>query len=123
MRPPLKAPSLELQTLEFFEYSRPKGERRIVELRRNGFRVCLEYMPELELSQQDVLKEVVSINDVYVPMRYRCRGWLTYYLKMCERLAGGALFVPDPGGPLGQALRRKGFVPVEDLAGFLMLRK
>lgn len=119
----LNAPSLELQTVEFYEHACTAELHDNVALQRYGFRVLLEYVPAIVLSTHGVLSDILVIGDVYVPVRYRGRGWLTYYLKLCSSLVGDALMIADPYGPWGDILRLKGFIPVAEIPGFLMLKK
>lgn len=119
----LQSLSIELATVEFLEQSRARGVTASVDLRSRGFRVAVDYEPELACGHLGTLKEVLSVAEVYVPPRYRRRGWLTCYLKMCERLAGDALFVVDAWGFVREALVRRGFVPVEFAPEFLMLKR
>ena len=119
--PKAKVPSLELQTVEFIMRSRALRTAGSIDLQRHGFRVTVEYEPALSLEQHGVLTDIVAIIDVHVPSCYRRRGWLTYYLSMCELLAGDALFVAGLDAPVHAALLRRGFVPVS--ADFLMLKK
>lgn len=116
-----KVPSLELQTVEFIMHSRALSAAGSIDLQRHGFRATVEYEPALSLEQHGVLTDIVAIIDVHVPSYYRRRGWLTYYLNMCELLAGDALFVASLHTPVREALLRRGFVPV--FADFLMLKK
>lgn len=121
MHPKTPVPSLELQTVAFIMRSRALRAAGSIELQRDGFRVTVEYEPELALAPYGVLTDIVSIIDVHVPSCYRRQGWLTYYLKMCELLAGDALFVAGLDAPLHEALLRRGFVRIS--ADFLMLKK
>lgn len=114
-------PSIELQTVEFVEFARSQGVSRRGELQRGGFRVTLEYQPECSFPRIGTLKDFMLIADVYVPMRYRSRGWLTSYLKMCLMLVSDGLLVCNVNGPVHDALLRMGFEHVAP--GWVMFKK
>ncbi|WP_417069489.1 hypothetical protein [Niveibacterium terrae] len=113
----LQALSVELRTIEFVERSRARGLTASIDLRSRGFRVAVDYEPELACGHLGTLKGVLSVAEVYVPPRYRRRGWLTHYLKMCELLAG------DAWGFVREALVRRGFVSIEFAPEFLVMLK
>lgn len=110
MRTSLQAPSIETQTIELLERLRAESTSRIVNLHCNGFRVTIMYEHEVPHGAHHAFNGLVTISNVWVPLRYRRRGWLTYYLKLCEQFAGDALFVESLYGPVRDALLRRGFV-------------
>ena len=110
MRLPLQAPSIETQTIELLERLRAESTSRIVNLRCNGFRVTIMYEHEVPNGAHRTFNGLLTVSNVWVPLRYRRRGWLTCYLKLCEQFAGDALFVESLYGPVRDALLRRGFV-------------
>ncbi|ANQ84120.1 hypothetical protein dqs_1056 [Azoarcus olearius] len=105
-------PSVELKTVEFILGASEAPASRAVHLRHHGFRVSLEYEPELSVPGVGTFKDVLVITDVYVPPRYRRYGWFRAYLKLCGLLCGEALIVDELYGPVRDALIGYGFVPV-----------
>ncbi|WP_323002858.1 hypothetical protein [Denitromonas sp.] len=116
----LSIPSVELQTIEFVYDARRTGGTHEACLSFNGFHVCLEYNAELTVPRVGVLKATLSVQSVYVPPRYRRRGWLSTYLSLCHLLAEDALFVAGTYGGVRQSLIRDGFEEVAP--GILMCR-
>lgn len=114
-------PSVELQTVEFLEVASEAARGRTAQLRYHGFRVSLEYQPELSIPGVGTFKDILVVSDVYVPPRYRRRGWFMTYLKLCWLLVDEALFVDGVYGPVREALIAYGFeVVLEDV---LMMRR
>ncbi|UGS90975.1 hypothetical protein KOL96_24070 [Ralstonia wenshanensis] len=105
-------PSVELQTVQFVQSARAQGVGRETRLSARGFHVAIEYAPHLPVPDVGEFNGVVAINDVYVPVRYRRRGWFSGYVVLCALLADQALIVADAYGPLREALLRQGFVEV-----------
>lgn len=114
-------PSVELQTVEFVQMASEASGSHAARLRCHGFRVSLEHETELSVPGVGNLEGVLVITDVYVPVRYRRRGWFTAYLKLCWLLVDQALFVDDVHGAVRDALLGYGFVAVPGNA--MMLRK
>lgn len=114
-------PSVELQTVEFLEVASEAARARTTQLRYHGFRVSLEYQPELSIPGVGTFKDILVVSDVYVPPRYRRRGWFMTYLKLCWLLVDEALFVDEVYGPGRDALIAYGFEVV--LKDVLMMRK
>ena len=114
-------PSVELQTVEFVQVASEAPGPHAAQLRYHGFRVSLEYEPELSVPGLGTFRDVLAITDVYVPPRHRRRGWLRTYLKLCWLLVDDALFIDEVHGPVRDALIGYGFVAVD--GDELMLRK
>jgi hypothetical protein len=114
-------PSVELQTVQFVRLARAQGVGCETRLSARGFHVAIEYAPNLPVPDVGEFNGVVAINEVYVPVRYRRRGWFSSYVALCALLADQALIVADAYGPLREALLRQGFVEV--FSGVLILTK
>ena len=105
-------PSVELQTVQFVQLARAQGVGRETRLSARGFHVAIEYAPHLPVPDVGEFNGVVAINDVYVPVRYRRRGWFSGYGGLCALLAEQAFIVANAYGPLREALLHQGFVEV-----------
>lgn len=105
-----RIPSLELQTMAFMDAARSSATPQQIRLSRNGFRVCLDFEPELSVPGVGDVQGALAISDVYVPARCRHRGWFTHYWQFCRLLAGGTVFIDDLVHlPLRENLLRHGF--------------
>lgn len=103
-----RLPSLEAQTVAFFENARMYGSNASYRLAWHGFEAYLRYMPRFELPDGQVVGEVLVIASVAVPAAYRRRGWFWRYCQLCAVLARGGVAVESVNNSrLAAALRRR----------------
>lgn len=104
---PSQLPSVEAQTIEFFEEGRRADWMAARYLRFGGFEVYLRYRRNVTLLDGSVLGEVLVIARVTIPRRYRERGWFWRYCQLCAALANDGVIVEAVLNPwLLEALRR-----------------
>lgn len=103
-----RLPSLEAQTVAFFENARRQGRNANYWLRWHGFEAYLRYQPQFELSDGQVVGEVLVIASIAVPKAYRQRGWFWRYCQLCAALARDGVAVESVHNvKLAEALRRR----------------
>jgi len=82
-----RLPSVESQTVAFFDWMRQSPEHFSGWLRFNGFKVYLRYQRDFRVSEDLVLGEVLVIANVELPARFRNRGWFWRYCQLCAALS------------------------------------
>jgi hypothetical protein len=89
-----RLPSIETQTLAFFEAARPLCRRRAVSmwLRWKGIEVFLRYSPSY-IANNVTTGEVLVIANVNVPEQYQRRGWFWNYIRLCYLLAENGVVI------------------------------
>lgn len=103
-----RLPSLEAQTLAFFENARRFGRNASYSLRWHGFQAYLRYQPRFELPDGKTAGEVLVIASITVPEAYRRRGWFWRYCQLCAALARDGVAVESVHNvKLAEALRRR----------------
>lgn len=118
-----RLPSIELQTLAFFETCKELGEFQFFELRSDGYVVRLAYSPLLKMAGKKRLRHALAIFDVEVPAASRRRGWFLRYCQLCSFLVGDALFLYNVDRPeLEKRLPQLGFEPLRPTVWVLFRR-
>lgn len=118
-----RIPSLELQTVAFLDRVLVGNEPQSIRLSWNGFRVSLFYEPAFVVSENAPGGPALVISNVYVPLRFRRRGWLTQYWQMCWFVSGIGLALNDVTIPAIQIqLLQLGFRKVEGTSSIFYLQ-
>lgn len=103
-----RLPSLEAQTVAFFENARMYGSNASYPLKWHGFEAYLRYQPQFELPDREVVGEVLVIASVAVPQAYRQRGWFWRYCQLCAALARDGVAIESVNNSkLAAALRNR----------------
>ena len=87
-------PSLELQTLMHVQFARALKLNLTTELEWNGFRVAVSYSGAQALRGQ-ILEEVITLHDVFVPEKHRRKRWFTFYIDFLKILTEDAVMVTN----------------------------
>lgn len=109
-------PSLEAQTVAFFENARRFGGNASYPLKWHGFQAYLRYQPRFALPDGKSAGEVLVIASITVPEAYRRRGWFWRYCQLCAALARDGVAIESVNNSkLAAALRnRPEFLEFED---------
>ncbi len=103
-----RLPSLEAQTMAFFENARRQGRNASYWLRWRGFEAYLRYQPRFELPDGKDAGEVLVVASIAVPKAYRQRGWFWRYCQLCAALTHNGVAVETVNNTkLAAALRRR----------------
>lgn len=103
-----RLPSLEAQTVAFFENARRFGGNASYSLRWHGFQAYLRYQPRFELPDGKTAGEILVIASITVPEAYRRRGWFWRYCQLCAALARDGIAIESVNNSrLAAALRRR----------------
>lgn len=108
----MRGQSVGLQTLAFVTEAKRLGVSQCATVRHQGMVVTLEYEPEIQMPEGDVVRGVLAIRYVYLPPALRRKGWFRAYITLCESLADEAVFVDVYAASMRDVLMRRGFVQV-----------
>lgn len=103
-----RLPSVETQTVAFYETCRKLGLRDSLWLKWRGFQVYLRYYREFTLLNGEKVGEVLVIANIQIPRGFRRRGWFWRYCQLCSALALDGVFIESVNNrALADALRRR----------------
>jgi hypothetical protein len=105
----LMLPSVEMQTIAFFEMARGKESHQTMasQLEFGEFSVYLRYWHNRPLLNGTVLGEVLVIASVSVPDQLQRRGWFWRYCQLCAALTADGVVLESVIDPeLFKALLR-----------------
>lgn len=103
-----RLPSLEAQTMAFFENARRFGRNASYWLKWRGFEAYLRYQPRFVLPDGKEAGEVLVIASIAIPEAWRRRGWFWRYCQLCAALARDGVAVESVHNvKLAEALRRR----------------
>ena len=102
-----RLPTVESQTVEYFDQARNSVLMQPRWLMFEGFKVYLRYRRDFRLSENQTLREVLVIANVEIPERYRRRGWFWRYCQLCAALTEDGVVIEAVRNPgLRERLRQ-----------------
>ena len=120
----VKLPSIEAQTIAFFEYARTiKKPRQSASMDWRKSMVYVRLYKDIEEPRIGLIKEALVIANVVLPKSLQGRGWFLRYCQLCASLAEDGVIIESVGNDkLAEAIRKRPEF-IEYLPRYFILKK